>query len=360
MTRFGVDALEHPLLAALLVALVVVAALVALRRWPSAFGWPALAEARVAGARRADPVRVAAVLLRALALGALALAIAGPVTLHRAPASAGRGLDLVLVVDASGSMRALDTEVAGQAKTRVELAREVVARFAHDRAAEGDRVGLVVFGDDAFTQCPLTNDGALLAASALRVEAGMAGEATALGDALALAVKRAIAPRDPVSAPDSPAPAPDASPRPRLEAPVAGRVVVLLTDGRSNAGSVPTDVAAALARAQGVRVHAVGIGGEGAVAMSDGGGGRVHFERHDLDAATLERIAAATGGRFFRARSSRDLAAVYEEIDTLERVPREERPRERRAPRPEPFLAAAGGLLALEIALARVLARRLP
>jgi Ca-activated chloride channel family protein len=94
--------------------------------------------------------------------------------------------------------------------------------------------------------------------------------------------------------------------------------------------------------------------------MSDGGGGRLHFERHDLDAATLEGIAAATGGRFFRARSSRDLGAVYAEIDALERVTREERPRQRRAAHPEPLLAAAGGLLLLEIALARVLARRLP
>jgi Ca-activated chloride channel family protein len=352
MTRFGVDALDHPWLAAALVLCALFAVARALRAREPALPWPALDEARSAGARRADPVRLAALGLRALALGALALVIAGPVALHLAPASAGLGLDLVLVLDVSGSMRALDAEVDGEARTRVELAREVVARFARDRAAAGDRVGLVVFGDDAFTQCPMTSDGALLAAAALRVEAGMAGEATALGDALALGVKRVTSGRAGAE------PAQEARPTP--DAPVAGRLVVLLTDGRSNAGAVPTDVAVALARAHGVRVHAVGIGSEGAVAMADGGGGRLHFERHDLDAETLGRIAAATGGRFFRARSSRDLAAVYEEIDALERVARDERPRERRAPRPEPLLAAAGGLVALEIALARLLARRLP
>lgn len=394
MSAFGVDAFDAPLVLAALAGLALLLGLAALRAAAPALPWPALAEGIAAGARRLDPVRLVSVSLRVGALAALAAVLAGPVGIQRAPASTGEGLDLVLAVDVSGSMRALDAEVDGEAKTRVALAREVVARFARERAADGDRVGLVVFGDFAFTQCPLTSDGALLADAVLRVDAGMAGEATALGDGLALAVKRVVAPRtrgasaerangverasgtgrpnrgddlpgadggggDPTLAeiaPGGEAPIlPEGAP-----APAAGRLVVLLTDGRSNAGAVPTDVAASLARAHGVRVHAVGIGSEGAVAMADGGGGRVHFERHDLDVATLERIAGASGGRLFRARTSRDLAAVYKEIDALERVSRDERPRVRRSPRPEPLLAAAGGLVLLEIALARILARRLP
>jgi Ca-activated chloride channel family protein len=209
-------------------------------------------------------------------------------------------------------------------------------------------VALVVFGDSAFTQCPLTSDGRLLAAALDRVEAGMAGEATALGDALALAVRRAGG--DPLLPADS--------------RPGAGRVVVLLTDGRHNAGSLPVEAATAIAAAAGVRVHAVAIGSAGEeVAMAPAPGElavRPRRERHDVDEPGLRALAAATAGRFFLARRSADLSAVYAEIDRLERVARRLPPRVRRTGRPEPLLAAAAGLLLAEIALARVLRRRIP
>jgi Ca-activated chloride channel family protein len=242
-------------------------------------------------------------------------------------------------------MRALDAELDGSSRTRLELARAAVSGFAERRVAEGDRTALVVFGSSAFTLCPLTSDGALLRAAVERVAVGVAGESTALGDALALAVKRAVA-----------------APRDASVPPGAGRVVVLLTDGRSNAGSVPVDLAIDLARAEAIRVHTVGIGSAGeSVPMAQPGAGRgLRFERHDVDPETLARVAARTGGRAFAARRSADLAAVYAEIDALERAPQRRPGRVRRAPHPEPLLAAAGGLLALEIALARVLRRRIP
>jgi Ca-activated chloride channel family protein len=349
LAGFGIDALERPWLGAALALLALAALLLGLRSRPPALAWPGLAEAREAGARERDPLRVAALGLRTAALLSLALSLAAPVSLRRSPVEAGRGLDLVLVVDTSGSMRALDAAIDGDTRTRLDLAREVVARFARTRVADGDRVALIVFGETAFTQCPLTSDARLLEAAALQVKAGMAGEATALGDALALAVKRAMPP----SAAGSPDP---------LRKPVAGRVVVLLTDGRQNTGSLPTDVAAALARAAGVRVHAVGIGSEGAVPMAaeDGSGAMLHFERHDLDVETLQQIADTTGGRFFRARTPRELDAVYREIDSLERVARDELPRDQHTPSPEPALAVAGAAIALEIFLARLLGRPLP
>ena len=349
----GFGGFAEPVWLLVLVPLVALFLWRAARRRLPALPWPALGEARVAGARGLDPVRTAALVLRGGAALALALALADPVGRAREVRVRHDGLDLVLVLDTSGSMRALDAEVAGEWRTRLELAREVVARFAARRVSDGDRVGLVVFGDSAFTQCPLTSDGALLQAALGRVEAGMAGEATALGDALALAVKRALvaAGRDPD----------EGAPPERSLAPAAGRLVVLLTDGRANAGSVPTDVAAALAAFHGTRVHTVGIGTTGDVAMAHPSReGAIRFERHDLDAETLEQIAAATGGRTFLARSSSDLAAVYGEIDALERVPRPAPPRVTGAPLPEPFLATAGGLLLAELLLARVLARRLP
>jgi len=346
--RLGIDALEHPGWLPWWIAAAALATLLALRARPESVGWPDAALLRAARAGRTDPVRAAGLLLRALALAALAAVLAGPVGLYEARPEPGSGIDLVLAVDASGSMRALDAEVAGEPRTRLELAREVVARFARERAAEGDRVALVVFGDSAFTQCPLTSDGALLASALGRLEAGMAGEATALGDALALSVKRAGG--EPAGA--------------AAAGPAAGRVVVLLTDGRHNAGALSEEAATAIATAAGVRVHAVAIGSAGAeVPMAPGPGEtglRPRRERHDVDEPGLRALAAATSGRYFLARRSADLPAVYAEIDRLERVARRLPPRQRRTERPEPLLAAAGGLVLAELALARVLRRRIP
>jgi Ca-activated chloride channel family protein len=344
----GLAALSHPDWLLWLLPAVAVAIAIAARTRPAALAWPALAEARAAGARRFDGIRGLSLALRAAALLALAGVLAGPVGVHRAPPEPGYGLDLVLVVDASGSMRSIDAQVGGERRSRLALARQVVARFAGERAAEGDRVALVVFGETAFTPCPLSGDGKLLAASLARVRAGVAGEATALGDALALAVKRAVAGRRSAAG----------------DGALAGRVVVLLSDGRNNAGSISVEVATALARAEGVRVHTVAIGrADGAVPTAVAGEGErrgLRFEQHGVDTASLERIAAATGGRFFPARRSDQLQAVYRDIDALERVVRRLPPRIRHSDRPEPLLALAGGFLIAEIAAARVLRRRIP
>jgi Ca-activated chloride channel family protein len=354
---------ESPGLGVALGVLVLLALVAAARARPRTLAWPALAEARASGARPRDWLRAAALALRAGALVLVVMALAGP--LGPAPSARPReeGLDLLLAVDTSGSMRALDAELGGSFRTRLELAREVVARFALHRVAAGDRVGLIVFGESAFTHCPLTSDGRLLRAALDRIEPGMAGEATALGDALALAVKRLhlSAPRTAVEGSANLGPASEARSEPKAGGVVETGVVVLLTDGRSNAGAVPPELAAALAAQLGVRAHTVGIGGEGEVAMAARGGARaLATERHDLDAATLERIAATSGGRFFRAQSASDLGTVYEAIDRIERVAREGRAERLGEPEPEPALAAAGLLLALEILATRVLGRRLP
>jgi Ca-activated chloride channel family protein len=346
LAALGADALERPAWLPWLAAVALVAWFCALRRRPPALAWAALPEARAAAAGHRELLPGLARGLRVAALLALAVVLAGPVGVHRVPPVPGRGLDLVLVLDASGSMRALDADVEGEPRTRLELAREVVARFAEQRAAEGDRVALVVFGEAAFTLCPLTSDGRLLAAALARVEAGIAGEATALGEALALGLKRVNAGQA-ARAPQRP-----------------GRVAVLLTDGRHNAGAVSVEAATALAAEDGVRVHTVAIGSAGeevAMQRAAGAAGRaLRFERHDVDAASLARVAAATGGRFFAARRSSDLVPVYAEIDRLERPARRLPPRTRTSPHPEPWLVLAGGCLAGELLLARVLWRRLP
>jgi len=341
LAALGTDALERPGLFWWLAAACLLALLAALRRRPEAIAWSALPEAFAAGATRREWLPRLARSLRLAALLALGVVLAGPVGVHRAPPEPGHGLDLVLVIDASGSMRALDADVAGERRSRLALAREVVARFARQRAAEGDRVALVVFGETAFTLCPLTSDGRLLSVALARVEAGIAGEATALGEALALAVKRVAGGQQ-----------------------TAGRVAVLLTDGRHNAGAVSVEAATALAGGDRVRVHTVAIGSSGQRVLMEQGPGEagrgLRFERHDVDAQSLARIAASTGGSFFAARRSSDLAPVYAEIDRLERPVRRLPPRTRKTGRPEPWLVIAGGCLLAELALSRILWRRLP
>ena len=343
LRALGIEAFDRPSWIVAGLAAGLLCAIWSVRQRPSTLGLPSIAEARRAGARRFDFASRCGLGLRVAALVTLGAILASPVGVHTSPPEPGFGLDLVLVLDASGSMRALDTQVGGESRSRLDLARLVVSRFAERRIHEGDRVALVVFGNSAFTQCPLTSDGRLLAAALSRVEAGIAGEATALGDALALTVKRASAGGG------------QATP---------GRVAVLLTDGRNNAGSVSVEVAIALAASAGLRVHTVAIGSAGEeVAMESNrtaAGRGLRFERHDVDTRTLERIALASGGRFFEARRAGDLEAVYDEIDALERVERPMPSRTRREDRPQPLLALAGGLLLCEIGLTRVLRRRMP
>ena len=281
--------------------------------------------------------------LRSATFAMIAFVLAGPVARQLAPPEPGRGIDLVLVIDASASMAALDTSERGNDRTRLELARSAVLRFARERVAIGDRVGLVVFGETAFTLCPLTSDGALLAAAVERVRVGMAGDTTALGDALALAVKRA-----------------------RGAGGAAPGLVVLLTDGRSNAGSLPLAAAASLAREHGVRVHAVAIGSEtDGVAVQDvtqAATGRLalRIEHHAPDPAALEAVTTHTGGTLFPVTHASELRAVYRSIDAIERPARVLPPRVLERPTPEPWLAGAGLFLLGEITWLRVARRRLP
>ncbi len=353
---FAPDALAHPERG---LALMVVAGLWLFwtrRRDRDAIPHPAWRELRAAGARSDRFAQAGALVLRLGVVAALAWAVAEPVALRESPPEIGRGLDILLALDTSGSMRALDTVEAVDptraddvarapaegdgrgTRTRLDLAVEAVRRFARTRADEGDRVGLVVFGDHAFTVCPLTRDGRVLDASLEDVRAEMAGRRTSIGDALALAVKRLEA-ASTVSE--------------------AGRVVVLLTDGRSTTGEIPVGIASDLARRHGVRVHTVGIGSEHEqVAVANPATGRVRLERHAPDFDVLALLAADTGGTFHRARRSSDLAAVYHELDIIERVERPEPRPPREQPRSEPALALALTLLAFDVGLGRL--RRRP
>lgn len=244
------------------------------------------------------------------------------------PPEAGR--DLMLAVDLSGSMGDEDMALGGQPVDRLTAAKAVIADFLDRRA--GDRVGLIVFGDRAFALTPLTRDLDSVRQQLDDTVVGLAGRATALGDAVGLAVKR-------------------------LRAQPAGeRVLVLLTDGVNTAGQLDPLKAARLARDAGVRIHTIAFGGEGDTLSVFGLPIRMPGGDDSVDEAGLQRIAALTGGKAFRARDTEQLAGIYAEIDRLEPVKQpgpQVRPRVERYPLPL-GAALACGVLALATARRRI------
>ena len=205
------------------------------------------------------------------------------------------GIDIVLCLDTSGSMQAMDFELMGKRTNRLQVVKKVVTDFTRRR--KNDRIGMVVFGDQAFTQCPLTLDYGILETFVNRLEIGMAGDSTALGSALALSVKRL------------------------KDLPGKSKVVILLTDGRHNAGRISPETAANIAETFGVKVYTIGVGveGESPFLVDTIFGKRYIYQRVDLDVDTLQAIAARTGGKFFRATDTESLEKVYEEIDEMEK-----------------------------------------
>jgi Ca-activated chloride channel family protein len=224
---------------------------------------------------------------------------------------------MMVALDLSGSMEEEDMLLEGRPVDRLTAARAVLADFLRRRS--GDRVGLIVFGDRAYVLTPLTADLASVRQQLADTALGLAGRATALGDAIALAVKRL------------------------QQVPARDRVLIVLTDGVNTAGVLTPDKAAQIARDAGVRIYTIAFGGDGDMLSVFGirlplGSGS------DVDEAGLERIARLTGGRFFRARATDELAAAYAAIDRLEPVQHAGaavRPRIERYPWP---LAAALGL----------------
>lgn len=243
------------------------------------------------GARRDRRARIG--LMTALAWIMLCLAAARPQELGEPQQPPHSGRNLLLAVDLSGSMAVEDMRLGGQVVDRLTAAKAVLADFLERRV--GDRVGLLLFGQRAYAVTPLTLDRNSVRDQLLDSVVGLAGQETAIGDAIALAVKR-VGEREDVAAKDG------------------ERVLILLTDGVNTAGAITPDRALALAKAAGIRVHTIGFGGLGGsvfLGMQVPGGTQI-------DEATLRRVADGTGGRYFRARDTAELAGIYAELDRIE------------------------------------------
>ena len=206
------------------------------------------------------------------------------------------GRDLMLAVDISGSMGTADMQLGGEFVERLAVVKQVVEAFVSAR--QGDRVGLILFGTQAYLQAPLTFD--LTSVNRLLQEApvGIAGGKTAIGDAIGLAVKRL------------------------RQRPEGDRVLILLTDGASNAGEVTPIKASELAANDAIRIYTIGVGADEMQMPGLFGvfGSRTVNPSADLDEDSLTAIAAATGGRYFRARNTEKLQEIYGLIDALEPI----------------------------------------
>ena len=268
-------------------------------------------------------------ILRYGALALALLALARPQERNVSRTREAEGVDIVLVLDTSTSMRATDL-----APNRFEAARDVAADFIRGRTS--DRIGLVVFAAKAFTQAPLTLDYAFLQRMLATTDTGVLEDGTAIGSALATAVARLKTSK------------------------AASKVVILLTDGQNNRGEVDPLTASEVAQALGVRVYSVGVGAEGASTTVETPFGPRRQPAGEIDEATLQTVAERTGGRYFRATSRTALEGIYDEIGRLETSAVDDRTYTDVAERYAVFLLPALVLLLLERLLAATWLKRFP
>jgi Ca-activated chloride channel family protein len=225
----------------------------------------------------------------------LALIIAGsqPKWVGDAITLPSSGRDLLLAVDISGSMGTEDMRLSGQMVTRLAAVKAVVGEFVERR--RGDRLGLILFGSQAYLQAPLTFDRKTINTLLMETPLGIAGGKTAIGDAIGLSVKRL------------------------LDRPAANRVLILLTDGVNNVGEVSPIQAAKLAAQEGITIYTIGFGAD-EMEVSGLLFNRTVNPSAELDTETLTEIAGLTGGLYQRARSTAELASIYLALDELEPI----------------------------------------
>lgn len=272
---------------------------------------------------------------RLLRLGTLALGIVAltqPQDLNTTREQFAEGVDIVLVLDTSTSMKAQDFR-----PNRFEAARRVASEFIDNRLS--DRIGLIVFAAQAFTQTPLTLDYDFLQEMLTQVEVGAIDDGTAIGTALVTAVNRL------------------------KDSEAKSKVVILLTDGQNNRGEIDPGTAADVAGSMGVRVYTIGVGARGTAPYATNdpfSGRRITQVPVQIDEETLRNVAAKTGGQYFRATNTEALRTIYDEIGQLEKTKIEERIYTNYAELYPLFLWPAFMLLLLEILLSSTRLRTMP
>lgn len=329
----------HPYLLLLLLLLPLAAWLKGRRGRPAAFIYSSVQLLRgMQGLTKSRAGRLL-LMLRWLALALLLLALAQPrLTQFDTTRVTASGIDMVVAFDLSGSMAAEDFELRGQRVNRVEMARAVLEKFIARRP--NDRIGLVAFGTQAFLASPITLDHDFLLRNLERLDLNtIDGSQTAIGAALTTALNQL---RDLKS---------------------KSKIIILMTDGQNNAGKIPPLTAAEAARALGVKVYTIGVGTQGQAPMptTDFFGRRVYqMVPVDIDEATLRQIAELTDGTYYRADNAAKFAAIYAEIDKLEKTEADVKKFARHTELFPWFIVAGLVALGAELALGQTVLRRLP
>jgi len=278
-------------------------------------------------------LRHAGIVLRVLAVALLVIVLARPQSRSSYKDVKTEGIDIVMCLDISGSMLAKDFK-----PNRIEAAKEVAQDFIDSRP--NDRIGLVIFSGESFTQCPLTTDHAVIKNLFSGIHTGMVADGTAIGNGLATAVSRV------------------------KDSKAKSKVVILLTDGVNNQGSVAPLTAAEIAKAFGVRVYTVGVGTIGKalapIAMYPDGSFQYGYVDVNIDEKTMGEIADGTGGKYFRATDNDKLKNIYKEIDRLEKTIFEEKNFTNKAEQFLPFAIGAALLLLGEFLLKYTFLRSIP
>lgn len=276
--------------------LVLIAPMIGYYVWRTLQGSAAIRISSVEGVVRAPKsvryyLRHLPFVLRTAAFALMVVALARPQDVEQNVRTSTEGIDIMLSIDVSGSMLARDFK-----PDRITAAKEVAGSFIADRY--GDRIGLVAFAGEAFTQSPLTTDQSTLQTLLARIRSGLIEDGTAIGNGLATAINRL------------------------RESDAKSKVIILLTDGVNNRGEIAPMTAAEIAKAQGIRVYTIGVGTTGmapypAVDMF----GNITFvnQKVEIDEKTLTAIAEMTGGQYFRATDKAKLKAIYDQINQLEK-----------------------------------------
>ncbi|HIW66077.1 MAG TPA: VWA domain-containing protein [Candidatus Alistipes intestinipullorum] len=305
--------------------------------WRTLQGGAAIQISTIEGVRKAPRtvryyLRHLPFVLRAAAFALLVVALARPQDIEQNVSTSTEGIDIMLSIDVSGSMLARDFK-----PDRITAAKEVAGSFIADRY--GDRIGLVAFAGEAFTQSPLTTDQSTLQTLLARIRSGLIEDGTAIGNGLATAINRL------------------------RESDAKSKVIILLTDGVNNRGEITPMTAAEIAKAQGIRVYTIGVGTEGmapypAIDMF----GNLTFvnQKVEIDEKTLTTMAEMTGGRYFRATDKAKLQAIYDEINQLEKSKVEVTEHISYHELFLEWVLAALGLLLLEFLLSNLVLKRIP
>lgn len=268
---------------------------------------------------------------RLLALSFIIIALARPQTKFDEQQTEGEGIDIILCIDVSGSMTAQDFS-----PNRMEAAKNVAMDFVDHRPS--DRIGIVIFAGESFTQCPLTTDHYVLKSQIQQIRNGLLEDGTAIGSGLATSVDRL---RNSKS---------------------KSKVIILLTDGVNNGGLIDPSTAKEIAKAFKIKVYTIGVGTDGyaPTPISTPMGIVMSNEKVAIDEKLLKNIADETGGKYFRATDNRSLNHIYNEIDQLEKSKVEVTSFHRFTEKFYPFIFIAMGLLLIELILRYTLFKKFP